>query len=197
MTEISERHVEWATVSRMREMLPSVRRDFEVTQTFTLFTGILCWTLQRIRWEGDDTEIAPQMEKLRTHLKTVAFAEVAPRLRARPASARSGEDIPFNDLSAFDRTGHHKNALSVLVALRNAVAHGDARRVFPVNRAGRLIGYRLQCQSEGRQWAVPVALDAAGMSIIADELARQFCDAAIHPEDFHGIRDAQRLRETG
>ena len=53
MSEISERHVEWATVSRMRDMLPSVRRDFEITQTFTLFTGILCWTIQRIRWRQD------------------------------------------------------------------------------------------------------------------------------------------------
>ena len=197
MTEISERHVEWATVSRMREMLPSVRRDFEVTQTFTLFTGVLCWTIQRIRWEQDTTEIAVPMSHLRSKLKQMPFARFAPSLRPRPVPAKSSLDIPINDLTGFDATGKHKNALSVLVALRNAVAHGDARRVAPLNRGGRLIGYRLECQSENREWVVPVALDALGMSIIANELAREYCDAAIHPDDRQSIFDAQRLQETG
>lgn len=197
MTEISERHVEWATVSRMREMLPSVRRDYEVTQTFTLFTGILCWTIQRIRWRQDTTEIARAMSELRSRLERIPFAEFAPRLRPKPAAARSPIDIPFNDLSGFERTGKHADALSVLVALRNAVAHGDARRVAPLNTGGRLVGYRLDCQSEIKDWDVPVALNTNGMFSIADALAQQYCEAAIHPDDRQGIIEAQRLRETG
>lgn len=197
MTEISERHVEWATVSRMREMLPSVRRDFEVTQTYTLFTGILCWTIQRLRWRQDTTEIATSMSDLRARLERIPFLEFAPRLRPRPAPARSPDDIPFNDLFAFNQTGKHNDALSVLVSLRNAVAHGDARRVSPLNKGGRLIGYRLECQSENRDWRVPVSLNATGMSIIAGELARQYCEAAIHPDDRQNIVEAQRLREAG
>ena len=197
MTKISERHIEWATVARMRDMLPSVRRDFEVTQTYTLFTGILCWTMQRIRWKQDTTEIAQHMSSLRLRLEEIAFSEFVPRLRPRPAPANSTIDIPYNDFSAFDQTGKHGNALSVLAALRNAVAHGDARRVSPLNRNDKLIGYRFDCQSEDQGWRVPVALDTLGMSTIADELARQFCDAAIHPEDKQNIRDAQKLREVG
>lgn len=197
MTEITERHIEWATVSRMREMLPSVRRDFEITQTFTLFTGILCWTIQRIRWEKDNTEIARSMSELRERLRRVSFAEFAPRLRPRPATARSPNDTPFNDLSAFEKTGKHKDALSVLIALRDAVAHGDARQVIPLHRGGRLVGYRLECQSKNREWVVPISLNVAGMFIIADELARQYCEAAIHPGDRQSIVEAQRLREAG
>lgn len=197
MTEISERHVEWATVSRMREMLPSVRRDYEVTQTFTLFTGILCWTIQRIRWRHDTSEIARSMSDLRSRMERIPFSEFAPRLRPKPARATSPNDLPFNDLSVFERTGRHADALAVVVALRNAVAHGDARRVAPLNSGGRLIGYRLDCQSENKDWVLPVALNATGMFVIADELARQFCEAAIHPDDRQGIIDAQRLRETG
>lgn len=197
MTEISDRHVEWATVSRMREMLPSVRRDFEITQTFTLFTGILCWTMQRIRWKEDNTEIAQSMSALRSRLENIPFIDFAPRLRPRPTSAKSHYDIPFNDLTAFDKTGEHKNALLVLGALRNAVAHGDSRRISPINNGERLVGYRLDCQSETKSWVVPVALNSAGMFIIADELARQYCEAAIHPKDVQGITEAQRLRETG
>ncbi len=197
MTEITDRHVEWATVSRMREMLPSVRRDYEITQTFTLFTGILCWTIQRIRWRQDATEIAKSMSELRERLESIPFSEFAPRLRPRPAPARSPDDIPVNDLSAFNHTGKHNDALSVLVSLRNSVAHGDARRVSPLNKDGRLIGYRLECQSESRDWVVPVSLNATGMSIIAGELARQYCEAAIHPNDRQSIFEAQSLRETG
>jgi len=196
MTEISERHVEWATVSRMREMLPNVRRDFKITQTYTLFTGILCWTIQRIRWGEDTTEIAVSMSALRQRLADIPFGGFAPRLHPAPAPASASRDMSCNDLTAFEKTGRHKDALSVLIALRDVVAHGDARRISPLNRGGRLLGYRLDCQDKNKQWRASVALNANGMSIIADELARQYCEAAIDPNDLSAIDAAQSLREA-
>jgi hypothetical protein len=51
MTEITKDHVEWAVVDRLRRMLVEEppHPKFNVTQTYALFTTILCWMMERIR----------------------------------------------------------------------------------------------------------------------------------------------------
>ena len=50
---ITDEHMEWATVHRMRDMLVNVHDDYKVTHTYALFTTILCWVMQRIRTNGN------------------------------------------------------------------------------------------------------------------------------------------------
>ena len=50
MTEIRREHVEWAVVDRLRHMLEAPgHRDFSVTETFAMYSSVLCWVLQHVR----------------------------------------------------------------------------------------------------------------------------------------------------
>ena len=199
MTEITEQHREWATVDRMRDMLDSVRRDYEITQTYTLFVGILCWTLQRIRSDDDGTQLTQRFRALHTKLEGEPVGQFAKRLRAVPRPISPQSEIAFNDLSLFEQMDPNPKSLSVLVALRNAVAHGDARRVLPLNNSGCLVGYQFICRPKKeakRQWKVEFALNRMGMAQIADELAQRFCDAAIDPADGENLSEARKLKEA-
>lgn len=46
---ITQDHAEWAVVDRMRQMLEAPQGDYLATQSYALFTSILCWVLQHIR----------------------------------------------------------------------------------------------------------------------------------------------------
>lgn len=201
MTEITEKHREWATVDRMRDMLGSIRRDYEITQTYTLFAGILCWTIQRIRSKEDGSALTERFRNLRKTLEKEPFDRLLRDLRAAPRSINRDSNIAFDDLSPFADTKETPNSLQVFVALRNAAAHGDARRVTPVNNAGRLTGYKFICGKEDENkgvwtWRVDIALNRVGMQQIADELATRFCDAAIDPTGGASLIEARKLREA-
>jgi hypothetical protein len=50
--EISDRHVEWAVVNRLKAMLETPSQTaFNVTQSFAMFTTIVLWTKNRA-WIG-------------------------------------------------------------------------------------------------------------------------------------------------
>jgi hypothetical protein len=205
--EIREEHVEWATVHRMREMLASVRRDYEVTQTYSLFTGILCWTIQRIRTPEDQQDrIARAMERLRQDLERKTFIDFA-QLRpmpvevGRPSRSETQAPRPLNSFIDFAECDGPFHALRTLEALRNAVAHGDARCVKPWNQNGRLIAYEFHCNETKRinkkretTWDGCVTLDRFGMNTIAAALADKFCRAIA--DDYPALDlDAAQLRE--
>lgn len=203
MTEIQESHVQWATVDRMRQMLHSTRRDFEITQTYTLFTGILCWVLQRVRWEDDDTDLRGKMANLRDELEKMSFKDFVrpisrPPLQEVTLSTSASQSPQFNDFSDLlesDRAS--MSALNGLVHLRNAVAHGDHRRVTPMNMDRLLLGYRIECvkrheKKDPGTWAATVCLNRKGMVFIAEALANKFCKAALSETD---AGDARTIRE--
>ena len=55
MTQITNDHVEWAVVGRLRLMLEEPpHKTFSVTETYALFTTVLCWVLQRIRTKAHE-----------------------------------------------------------------------------------------------------------------------------------------------
>lgn len=208
MTAISPEHVEWATVDRMRRMLPRPRPGFEVTGTLALFTSILCWTMQRIRTEPDGTEVGRRLAELSSSLTTQpfrAFLRTEPQavLTTSLNSAGTRTEVALNSLAEFVAGGKALNARRSLVALRNAVGHGDARRVIPLNRDGLLIGYRFACTESYRtvegqwveKWQGSLCLDAAGMVSIAGQLAEQFC-AALQDGDPRFATDASLVREA-
>ena len=201
MTAIDERHIEWATVERMRAMLRSTRRDYEITQTYTLFTSILCWTLQRIRWKEDDTKLAEPMAHLRAELERNSmqdFLRGIPLDRPKIVKENSlrKHETYFNDFSKFEIPERDKSSLTLLVDLRNAVAHGDLRKIKPISRGPRLLGYEINCESRGRDWKAEVSLNRAGMSYVADKIAELFCNAAIDQHDAASLRDAESIREA-
>ena len=202
MTAIDERHTEWATVDRMRDMLASVRRDYQVTQTYTLFASILCWTLQRIRSEDDGSEVVRSLRRLKSELEQERIADFSRSIRpaGRPTPVRDDlrSSLLYNDLSGFGSNDAPSSSLGALVAMRNAVAHGDARRIIPENNGPTLRGYTLLCRPDPkaeRQWAVDLLLDARGMRAISDELAERFCASVISPEDRQRREDARQMRE--
>lgn len=179
--EIHEEHVEWATVNRMREMLPAENAEYKLTLCYALFTGILCWTMQRIRSRPDEGDgIGQVMNGLAADLQQLQFVDFV-RLRLRRVAVAAGFDtadrgaMSFNDFSAFNTEFGPSNAFETLVGLRNAVAHGDARKVSPVNRNGLLIGYRLECNNR-KGWQGSVVLDRDGLTRIATTLADTYCN---------------------
>lgn len=209
MTEISPEHIEWATVDRMRRMLRRPHPSFEVTGTFALFTGILCWTMQRIRTKEDDSDIvSPRMVALSASLSKQdfrSFLKTEPREVLTTTTDGAGRENPvaLNSLADFTDNDEPLKARRSLVALRNAVGHGDARNLTPLNHRGLLIGYRFACNDSYRndknewveKWSGSICLDAAGMASIAGEIADQFC-AALQEGSPRFESDARSVREA-
>lgn len=211
MAEITEREVEWAAVRRMQQMLRAPHPDFEETHTYSIFNSILCWTLQRVRavpvYPGGPADRPQRQEAARArdplfdaadglqeHFLQTMVAEVFPNLLA-------GHEVGgflLNELPNRDEDGNGISCLALLIALRNATAHGDGRKVKPINSYNRLIGFELALTSPSRfpTWAVDVRLDRQGMCMIADTLAELFCNALIDPDDRESIVHARNLREV-
>jgi len=61
VTEITGDHVEWALVDRLRQMLEELPLEkFNVTQTYALFTAVMCWVVGRIRVTEKEIKSAPE-----------------------------------------------------------------------------------------------------------------------------------------
>ena len=191
--EIREEHREWATVHRMREMLSGVRGEFEVTHTYSLFGSILCWTMQGLR--PDDHERGRVSDALRDCAMEIAALPIGRFLHVQPreinnaaiGASRGTNMLPLNSFHDFHdpKTGKQFRAFRCLKALRNAVGHGDAKRVTPVNRGNQLIAYTFACTEAHptnsgnwvETWSGRVCLDRRGMANIGCELASQYCNA--------------------
>jgi len=131
MAIISDDHVEWMVVHRLGELLERPPQSpHDVTQTYSHFSSILCWTCQRMRapdqvdliWQGLSAELATN--------EFLKLEQVELELRGSPAT---------HDLSTLP-------ASRFIVALRNAVGHGDDRRIRPLHNAvsgadRRLVGF--------------------------------------------------------
>lgn len=131
MTEITKDHVEWAVVYRLWLMLDEPpHKQYSVTQTYALFTAILCWVMQRIRTKQDKSETDRVAQKVLDRLSREKINkepwDVAVTARiARIGALAVGVPTPSN----FEK----RRPDQVLIALRDAVAHGDARNVIPFN----------------------------------------------------------------
>lgn len=200
MTAIGPKHIEWATVDRMRQMLARPRPGFEVTETLALFTGILCWTMQRIRSRPDGTVVASQMALLCEslgHQPFWRFMKTDPQAVLTTDADKNGRrtEVALNSVAEFADENGPLDALQSLVLLRNAVGHGDARLVTPINRDGLLIGFRFACSDKSKKWRGNINLDTAGMASIAGELADQFCAALQKGDDLFTV-EASQVREV-
>jgi hypothetical protein len=178
--EITDEHLEWATVDRLREMLAAVNEDYKVTNTYALFTAILCWVAQRIRAQGN----GPIDVRARALYDEIARERAVDPPWGLTAEGEHPQLLDFN----FTERSEVQNVAEIrmtdlLIALRNAVAHGDARKILPINHNGWLVGQRfLVSATEGRRllWTGRVDLQRGEMRRISATLAERFCAALAH-----------------
>jgi len=151
MTQITNDHVEWAVVSRLRRMLEEPpHQKFNVTQAYALFTTILCWVLQHTRIpsheiKSDNDKIAHRLwenfsdraiadDPWCVYVKPIERIELVGNKSIRVPPPRNFEE------HTVDR---------FLINLRDATAHGDARKVqpfnFPISSEQLLVGFHFAC----------------------------------------------------
>jgi len=194
MGGISDKHVEWAVVSRLKAMLDTPpQTEFEVTQSFALFSAVLLWTKQRA-WVGGDANDRPARfnetdhaaHSLRETLRSASIfdppwslSKVRPRMGpVRQPDVSSFADERIN--SDFDGM----SAEQFIRWLRNALAHGDGRTIRPIHKPGRtgntalLSGFELAPRARsGSSQLRRLCLYHADMVRIGSALADAFCKA--------------------
>ena len=134
MAAIRDEHVEWRVVARLRELLEQLPpAEHDVTLTYSLFSTVLCWTCQRIR-SGNADAAGSVWETLKQD-RAIEAPWLLGDLKAEVVE--TGEPVEGVPASVF------------LVSLRNAIAHGDDRRVRPLHHGEkgkadhRLTGFML------------------------------------------------------
>lgn len=196
---ITDEHMEWATVDRMRRMLTDVRGDYKVTHTYALFTTILCWVMQRIR-TNDAGQIDRQAQSVLGTLEKEPISDKPWEICTRGADDQQlvqgfHRHGPFPDFDGF-------TAARFLAALRNATAHGDARNITPVNRGGILVGHEFSCSEKKggcETWSGKIVLKRRDMQRIGKALADCYCAALADRRnggtDPNFEADARKIRE--
>ena len=134
MTEITDDHVEWAVVDRLRIILEEgPHGKFNVTQTYALFSSILCWIIQRIRIPTheirDAKTIAGKNDRsahaLWKSLNVIPASEEPWSLPVLPVQrivSAEGRRISIPSPKNFEGRSIGQS----LVNIRDAIAHGDA-----------------------------------------------------------------------
>jgi hypothetical protein len=159
-----------------------MHHHFSVTGSYSLFTSILCWVMQRTRTaeEGQADQLARALLQ---------------KLERQPI---------FLEPWLIHQSGiRNQSAASVLIGLRNALAHGDARSVKPYNYNDgsqiNLVGFTFKCRCNYKSppWEGEISLVAADMVRMGTSLADYFCNslrrADRHQRDNHFGRDAATL----
>jgi len=184
MAEIRDEHVEWRVVDRLRELLTQLPDSpHDVTLTYSLFSTIVCWTCQRIRAKDHAGTIWQALSR-----EMASDADWGLVSQIKPVGEGAGADLTELPVDRF------------LLGLRNAVAHGDDRKIRPwhaVEGHGpnhRLIGFNLSVdffdegqshKKEQPRWGRwTVSLSGMDMRRIGISLATRFCDG--FTKDFQG-----------
>ncbi|MDD7911969.1 hypothetical protein PUV47_18715 [Pseudovibrio exalbescens] len=161
MVEIPKHAFEYETVRRLGDMLRTTKEDYETTESYALFATIVCWVMQRARTRDDEN--GPN---------NVQAREVGIALQGVRISDEPWEVKRFPEMSAFD----------FFVEVRNAVAHGDARNITPLNEGNVLTGQSIRIKGES------LLLRRADMQRLGGELAKLFCDTMAQYEEEGDLR---------
>jgi hypothetical protein len=185
MTEITKVHAEWAVVDRLRAMLNETpHAEYNVTQSYGLCVAILAWVMQRVRTPEKQDNSQEDLAAI-----SVKAALDAQNVESLPWGLKtSGPGSLSGDFMGF-------TAFNFLKWLRDASCHGDARKVFPENRNGKLIGFKFQMKSDSDQKVRSLVLMEADLRRIGSALADMYCKALGGSESFVG--DAQSMLEKG
>lgn len=192
---------EYAVVNRLCAQMPFDDAEFKATETYAAFNTILCWTLQRVRsgeYPFNDLEQQMRSQDITDFCALEAHPYDDGNLRGQDETHGANLD----DLSIL-RTdaGEPFKVLEVLISLRNAVSHPEDLRVYPINRRGFLIGFRIECRKPGNadieRWEsnnrYELYLTRHGMTKIAQDLGRVYC--AVFEQK--GLQVEQRANAIG
>jgi hypothetical protein len=192
MGGISDEHVEWAIVNRLKAMLDEPPQTaFNVTQAFALFSSVLLWTKNRA-WvaggSGERGQWENQVDHRAHSVREVtrdALITAEPWLLSLKAPQSSLDDRLDEPEILGRRINAHFEKMTVedfLKWLRDALAHGDGRTIFPIHknsiRTGRtlLAGFRVIFEkSRGCPQKLMLDLYHDDMRRIGSALADLFC----------------------
>ena len=196
MGGISEHHVEWAVVNRLKRMLDDPpRTTFNVTQTFALFSTVVLWTKQRM-WveDGPNSAADHAARQARGSLGKSCILD-APWLlsTSKPdvAAVHGGPSTAVGDTSI--NTGFaNVSAADFVYLVRNSLAHGDGRKLRPLHKPSYrrahttdLAGFELGLSPLKKgQPALTLALYHEDMRRIGGQLADVFCRYLSHDETY-------------
>jgi len=190
LTEITKTHAEWAVVDRLRSMLNETPHTvYNVTQSYGLCIAIMAWVMQRIR-----TPVGKALSPEDRAAVSVKKALELQRVEALPWGLKTGAagsaPAAHGDFIGF-------TAFRFLEWLRNAICHGDARQIAPVNHGNKLTGFEVRATARNDQERALV-LTENDWRRIGSSLAQMYCEAlqsAVSPVPDHFIEDARSMRE--
>lgn len=194
MGGISDEHVEWAIVNRLKAMLDEPpKTTFNVTQSFALFSSVLLWTKNRAwvagnrgergDWDNPADHLAHDVrEAIRGKLITEApwnLTQVTPRI-----ALVDGDDGLANRRRRINGDFDAMTAEDFFKWLRDALAHGDGRTIRPMHKVSSrtgntlLAGFRILFEAErGAARRLTLDLFHADMRRMGGVLADLFCKA--------------------
>jgi hypothetical protein len=207
MTQITDDHVEWAVVDRLRRMLDEPQHElFNVTQAYALFTTTLCWVTQRIRVRADDVNSRDDKvaHELFEKFSDTSIADDPWRVNVKPV--RRIEMVGPHRVTVPGPSNFATHTVArFLINLRDASAHGDARNVRPFNvtfgSEPLLVGFCFVCAELNRErrktWEGRITLLQSDMRRIGGRLAKIYCDrlSNAHASDSHFGSDAGSIKE--
>jgi hypothetical protein len=130
LTAITDDHVEWAIVRRFRLLLEEPpHKSFNVTQSYSPFTAILCWVMQHIRINVKDAKTANDQvaAEILKKLSSKAITE-QPWSIQLTTSGRIGNIGAYSIHVPAPVNFDHHPVERFLINLRDATTHGDECR---------------------------------------------------------------------
>ena len=192
MVEISDEHVEWAVVNRIKHLLedPSSTK-FDVTQSFAFFTTILMWAKNRL-WVGGNKKDGSFLLSLPDIVSRETRKKLGEELICGPSwhlSRVSPELITVNSRYQSRKQENEINsdfanmtAEQFFKWLRDSIAHGDGRTIRPIHRrsikGGKtlLAGFTIVSEeTRGSSRQLTLTLYHADMKRLGALLADLFC----------------------
>ncbi len=189
MGGIRDEHVEWAIVNRLKAILeePSTT-TFNVTESFALFSSILLWSKNRLWFAGNKGERAKwddpadqRAHDFRVELRQTLIIDEPWCLSCKPPEVmlvdHAGEQAVNADFA-------EKTAEEFFQWLRDALAHGDGRRIRPIHKLSRrhdttlLAGFEIKFPEAIRsKKELVLSLYSADIRRMGIALADRFCRA--------------------
>jgi hypothetical protein len=181
---------------------------YNVTQTYALFMTIICWVMQHVRIPANEinTPGDRSAHKLLEALSLAAIGDHPWGINVAPVARIERIGSYTVKVPAPEKFESH-TVRRFLINLRDATAHGDARKVSPFNvRIGAervLAGFSFKCaEIDGRRitWQGKITLLEDDMRRVGNQLAKTYCNALRRSEPNRRNNnfgtDAASIKET-